>query len=112
MSVATDVIAELRAALQALAAALEGGDASAVLAAEPALAASARALTRLDASALEADRLSVRPLLRDARMDLARCIRLGANVQALAAIVATGPFYGRDGLRVSSATPSHVHMRS
>ena len=74
-----DVAAGLRAALDALAAAMTVGDADAVLAVEPALQVAAGGQTGAMTSVAPADRDLVRQDLIAARAALARCRALGAD---------------------------------
>ncbi|MEP7118933.1 MAG: hypothetical protein ABI880_15190 [Acidobacteriota bacterium] len=96
-----DVAAELRLALEMLAAAIIIGDADGVLAAEPLLqAAVARQATAMTTIA-SADRDLVTKDLLDARAALARCRALGAGraLVAAATLDALGraPSYSRHG---------------
>ena len=98
---AADAAAELRTALDALAAALMAGDADAVLAVEPQLHA---AVTRRTAAASRpdaADRDFVRQQVVSARATLARCRALGAAsafvADATLEALGRAPSYDRHG---------------
>lgn len=96
-----DVAAGLRAALDALAAAMTVGDADAVLAAEPALQVAAGGQTGAMTSVAPAARDLVRQDLTAARAALARCRALGAGTALVAGatLEALGrtPSYSRQG---------------
>ena len=96
-----DVAADLRLALELLAAAMTRGDADAVLAAEPLLQAAVARQTTTMAAVASADRDVVKRDLLDARAALARCRALGAGraLVAAATLDALGraPSYSRHG---------------
>lgn len=98
----SDVLDRLTAALEGLALGLEAGSAEAVLAAEGPLAAAASAL-----AAADLDRLSRRPDLRVAvmnvRLALKRCQTLGASAASLASVYAPSA-YGASGHQLSLAS--------
>ncbi len=100
-----EVAAGLRAALDALAAAMTVGDADAVLAAEPALQVAAGRQTGTMTSVASADRELVRKDLTAARAALARCRALGAGTALVAGatLEALGctPSYSRQGAGAS-----------
>lgn len=95
-----DQARELREVLEALAAALGRGDASAVLAAEPALQAVVAAAGRAGSLAIE-ERAATAAELHRVRMALARCRAIGAATAELTGVtlnVLGGPgSYSRHG---------------
>ncbi len=82
-----DQARELREVLEALAAALGRGDASAVLAAEPALQAAVGAVATATAGPLSAaDRMAAAEELQRTRTALARCRAIGAATADLTGV--------------------------